>query len=65
MTNCEHNSIDPTNNMCRDCYTIFNEDVECKRCDGTGQIDEVYKIGEDEYGDGEQECPKCEGMGYI
>ncbi len=23
---CMHNSIDPVSNMCRDCYTIFDED---------------------------------------
>jgi len=26
MAECMHNDIDPTNNMCRDCYTIFDED---------------------------------------
>jgi len=35
----------------------------CKRCDGDGIIDEVYTIGEDKYGDGEQTCPDCDGVG--
>lgn len=35
----------------------------CKRCDGTGIVDEYFKIGGDEYGNGEEMCPDCEGSG--
>jgi len=37
--------------------------MKCKRCEGEGTIDEVFRIGEDEYGDGEKTCPDCEGCG--
>jgi len=36
---------------------------KCNRCEGEGEIDEVYTIGDDKYGDGLKECPDCEGTG--
>ena len=37
--------------------------MKCKRCKGNGEIDEVFKIGVDVYGDGLQTCPDCNGEG--